>query len=134
MPPDDVEAVLRLFAHWERGDWAASAELFHPQFEAVFSARAFPDPGTYRGARRTLDAWRNWLEAWDEFGLQLERTIDAEGIVVALLTLRGRGKSSGIAIESEVGSIFDFDDGKISRMVFCDRHEAMAAAGRRPAP
>jgi ketosteroid isomerase-like protein len=134
MAPDDVDKVLRLFAYWEHGDWAASAELFHPRFESVFSARAFPDPGAYQGARATLEAWRSWLEAWDEFGLELERTIPADETIVALLTLRGRGKSSGIAIESEVGSIFDFSDGKITRMVFCDREEALAAVGRRPAP
>ena len=41
--------------------------------------------------------------------------------------LRGRGKSSGISVDSEVGCIFDFKQGKIARMLFCDRREALDA-------
>jgi hypothetical protein len=54
MSRENVDTVRRLFAYWEQGEWQASAELFDPDFEAVFSSGAFPDPGTYRGARRTL--------------------------------------------------------------------------------
>jgi len=131
MPPDNVDAVRRLFDYWEKGEWQASAELFDPDFEAVFSAKAFPDPGSYRGARSTLDAWRHWLEAWEEFSLELEDTIEAGNGVVALNRLRGRGKASGVPVDSEVGCIFDFNRGKIVRMVFCDRQEALDAAGLR---
>jgi ketosteroid isomerase-like protein len=127
MSEENVGTVRQLFAFWERGEWQASAELFDPDFEAVFSATAFPDPGTYRGARATLDAWRRWLEAWEEFSLELEQTIGAGERVVALNRLRGRGKASGIAVDSEVGCIFDCTDGRITRMVFCDRHEALEA-------
>ena len=127
MPSGNTEVVRRLFAYWERGEWQASADLFDPFFEAVFSARAFPDPGTYRGARRTLDAWRRWLEAWEEFGLELEDVVDAGRRVVALNRLRGRGKASGVAVDSEVGCIFEFAEGRITRMVFCDRQEALDA-------
>ena len=131
MSKDNVEAVHQLFAYWERGEWQASAELFDPDFEAVFSATAFPDPGSYRGARRTLDAWRRWLEAWEEFSLELEETIGVGERVVALNRLRGRGKVSGVAVDSEVGCLFDFNHGNIARMVFCDRQQALEAAGLR---
>jgi ketosteroid isomerase-like protein len=123
----NVDTVRRLFEYWERGDWQASAELVDPEFEAVFSARAFPDPGAYRGARRTLDAWRDWLEAWEEFSLELEHAIPLGDRVVVLNRLRGRGKASGIPVDSEVGCIFDLRNGRIVRMVFCDREEALAS-------
>src|SRR5215204_951851 len=132
----NVETVRRLFGYWERGEWQASAELFDPDFEAVFSATAFPDPGSYRGARRTLEAWRGWLEAWEEFNLELEETIAAGNGVVALNRLRGRGKASGAPVDAEVGCIFDFNDGKIVRMVFCDRQQGLepVALAHRPSP
>ncbi len=130
MAQENVDAVRALFAYWERGEWQASAELFNPDFEAIFSATAFPDPGSYRGARRTLDAWRAWLEAWENFSLELEETIGLGTRVVALNRLRGRGKASGIDVDSEVGCIFDCADGRITRMVFCDRQQALEAAGR----
>jgi ketosteroid isomerase-like protein len=128
MPRENVDTVRRLFAYWEQGEWQASAELFDPDFEAVFSSGAFPDPGTYRGARRTLDAWRAWLEAWEEFSLELEDAISVGERVVVLNRLRGRGKASGIAVDAEVGCIFDLDGGRIVRMVFCDRRQALDAA------
>jgi ketosteroid isomerase-like protein len=124
----NVDTVRRLFDYWEQGEWQASAELFDPEFEAVFSSGAFPDPGTYRGARRTLDAWRAWLEAWEEFSLELEDAIPVGKRVVVLNRLRGRGKASGIAVDAEVGCIFDLDGGRIVRMVFCDRRQALDAA------
>lgn len=135
MSSGNVEVVRRLFDYWERGEWQASAELFDSGFEAVFSAAAFPDPGTYRGARSTLDAWRRWLDAWEEFSLELEEVIPVGDRVVVLNGLRGRGKTSGIPVDSEVGCTFDFDEGKIVRMVLCDRDEALEAAreGAEPA-
>jgi ketosteroid isomerase-like protein len=126
-----VEVVRRLFAYWERGDWPASAELFDPDFETVFGTESFPDPGHYRGARRTLDAWSGWLEAWDELRVELQDVIEAGERVVTLQRLRGRGKGSGADVDREVGCIFDFDRGKIVRMIFCDRHQALEAAGLR---
>jgi len=129
MSRQNVNTVRRLFEYWERGEWRASAELFHPEFEAIFSAGAFPDPGTYHGARSTLDAWRRWLDAWEEFSLELEDAIPAgDEKVVVLNRLRGRGKASGIAIDSEVGCIFELDGGRIVRMTFCDRRQALEAA------
>jgi ketosteroid isomerase-like protein len=130
MSRENVETVRSLFDYWEQGDWQASAELFDPEFVAVFSSGAFPDPGTYRGARKTLDAWRSWLEAWEEFSLELEDAIPVGERVVVLNRLRGRGKASGIAVDAEVGCIFDLDGGRIVRMVFCDRRQALQAAGR----
>jgi ketosteroid isomerase-like protein len=62
--------------------------------------------------------------------MELEETVRAEGRVVALNRLQGRGKASGAAVDAEVGCIFEFEDGRISRMVFCDRHAALKAAGR----
>jgi hypothetical protein len=60
--------------------------------------------------------------------LELEDTIATGNVVVALNRLRGRGKASGIAVDSEVGCTFDFNRGRIVRMVFCDRQEALEAA------
>jgi ketosteroid isomerase-like protein len=129
MSEGNVDTVRSLFDYWEQGEWQASAELFDPEFVAVFSSGAFPDPGTYRGARRTLDAWRSWLEAWEEFSLELEDAIPVGERVIVLNRLRGRGKASGIAVDAEVGCIFDLDGGRIVRMVFCDRRQALQAAG-----
>jgi ketosteroid isomerase-like protein len=127
---ENVEAVREALDHWERGDWAAAAELFDPEVEVVYSATAFPDGGTYRGGRVALEAWSRWLEVWDQFSMELEDVIQADEQIVSLNRLRGRGRESGVTVDAEVGIVFDCDRGLIRRMVFCDRRAALEAAGR----
>jgi ketosteroid isomerase-like protein len=129
MPADNLEVVRQTCAAWERGDWAASAEFFAPGIEVVYSSSAFPDAGTYRGGSRALDAWGRWLEAWEEFSMEFVDVIDAGENIVALNRIRGRGKESGASVGADVGVIFNCNDGIIRRMVFCDRHKALEAAG-----
>ncbi len=131
MSQEHLEVVRRVYADWERGQWAASGDLFDPGLEVVFSASAFPDAGIYHGGRETLDAWGRWLDAWEEFSLELEDVIDAGDEIVALQRLRGRGKESGVTVDADVGVIFTCDHGVIRRMVFCGRQEALEAAGLR---
>jgi ketosteroid isomerase-like protein len=130
MSGENVEAVRQVNAFWARGEWAATAELFDPDVEVVFSATAFPDPGIYRGGRMALDAWAGWLEAWEDFSFELEDVIEAGESIVTLNRLRGRGKASGVTVDADVGCIFHCDRGRVVRMVFCDRREALKAAGR----
>jgi ketosteroid isomerase-like protein len=127
---ESLEAVREVLADWERGDWASSAERFDPDLEVVFSATSFPDAGTYRGGRAVLDAWGRWLEAWDEFSMEFDDVLGRGERIVALNRLHGRGKESGVPVDAEVGVVFDCGRGVIKRMVFCDRQEALAAAGR----
>jgi ketosteroid isomerase-like protein len=129
MSAEDVEVVRQACAYWERGDWAGSAELFDPGVEVVYSTTAFPDAGTYRGGRMALDAWTRWLEAWEAFSMELVDVIEAGEEIVTLNRLHGRGKGSGVTVDADVGVIFDCRRGVIRRMVFCDRQEALEAAG-----
>jgi ketosteroid isomerase-like protein len=129
MSEEDVEVVRQACAYWERGDWAGSAELFDPGVEVVYSTTAFPDAGTYRGGRMALDAWTRWLEAWEAFSMELVDVIEAGEEIVTLNRLHGRGKGSGVTVDADVGVIFDCRRVVIRRMVFCDRQEALEAAG-----
>jgi ketosteroid isomerase-like protein len=129
MSRENLDAVRQVCAQWERGEWSAGVGLIDPDVEVVFSTTSFPDAGTYRGGRAVLDAWRRWLEVWDDFSTEFEDVIDGGERIVALNHLHGRGKESGAPVDAEVGVIFEVDDGVIRRMVFCDRQEALAAAG-----
>jgi SnoaL-like domain len=89
----------------------------------------FPTPAPTTEGGGALYAWRQWLEAWEEFSIEFVDVIEAGQRVVTLNHLRGRGRGSGGTVDAEVGVIFDCDRGVIKRMVFCDRHEALEAAG-----
>jgi ketosteroid isomerase-like protein len=128
MSAESLETVRQVCAEWEQGNWAGP-DLFDPEVEVVFSTTSFPDAGIYHGGRATLDAWRRWLDAWDEFRTEVQDVIPSGERVVVLNRLEGRGKESGIPVEREVGVIFECDRGIIKRMVFCDRREALEVAG-----
>jgi hypothetical protein len=73
MSEENVEVVRRTCAAWERG----KRRILRSRARSGLNTSAFPDSGTYSGGRVALDAWRSWLEAWDEFGMELEDVIDA---------------------------------------------------------
>ena len=129
MSRESIDAVRKVCAHWERGEWSAGVEIFDPDLEVVFSTTAFPDAGTYRGGRMALDAWRSWLEAWEEFSMDFQDVVERGDVVVAFNRLHGRGRGSGVTVDADVGVIFECDRGVIRRMVFCDRQAALEAAG-----
>jgi ketosteroid isomerase-like protein len=52
MSEENVEVVRQLFSYWGRGDWRSGAELLDPNWELVFSAGWFVDPGRYRASDR----------------------------------------------------------------------------------
>jgi ketosteroid isomerase-like protein len=129
MSDENVAVVRGVCAAWQRGDWAASVGRYDSDLKVVYSTSAFPDAGTYRGGRVALDAWNRWLDAWEKFGIESVDLIDAGEQVIALIRLQGRGKESGATVVADQGVIFECDHGTIKRIVFCDRGEALEAAG-----
>src|ERR687896_131196 len=113
MSRENVDAVRQVCADWERWNWASAAELFDAELEVEFSTTSFSDAGTYRGGRAVLDAWRRWLEVWDDFRMDLEDLIDNGERIVALNRLHGRGKESGVPVARDVGVVFDVEAGVI---------------------
>jgi ketosteroid isomerase-like protein len=64
------------------------------------------------------------------FNRSLRNTADLGDRVLAPGRNRGRGKGSGVPVDGPYGAVFDFCDGKISRIrLFVDHGEALWAAG-----
>ena len=128
MSQENVEVVRQLFSYWGRGDWRSGAELLDPNWELVFSAGWFVDPGRYRASDASR-ALKEFLGSWEDFHTEDEKIIDAGGQVVALHRIRARGRASGMEVDDRVGSVFTLRDGRLLRMVACTRQEALEAAG-----
>jgi ketosteroid isomerase-like protein len=68
--------------------------------------------------------------SWQEFRVLHDEVRDLGDRVLALGKLEGRGRGSGVWVESPVGSVTDFRDGRAWRTrVFSDHGEALRAAG-----
>jgi ketosteroid isomerase-like protein len=128
---ENVEIVRSICAAWERGDYS-STEWADPDIELVFSDG--PAPGNAKGLAGMAAAWREFLNAWDEFHQQAEGylELDDERVLVSF-RFSGRGKTSGMDL-GQMGSkgagLFHIREGKVIRFAgYLDREHALADLG-----
>lgn len=127
---ENVEIVRRCYELWDERDWTAVIELLHPDFELDLSRNIF-NPDIYHG-RTGLERYVSGVEEiWDDLHVVPTELIDAGDNVVAAVTVRGKGKGSGVKVEMPAFNIWTLADSKVVRVVggYLDRSEALAAAG-----
>lgn len=104
-----------------------AAKVFTDDFVCVVHGLSEdPRPG-FRGLR---DAWLDWMEPWETYRTEIEKTVDGGDRVLVLV--RDFGRRPGMATEVEmIGSaVWTVRDGKIARAeFFTDRAAAYEAAG-----
>jgi ketosteroid isomerase-like protein len=109
------------------------AEFVHPDYEFHTGVRVPSIPRVVRG-RDGLRAWiQQWyLEPWEgQLHMDLERIEELDdGRVLAFLTLRAKGRGSGIPVDTEYAHILMFRQGVCRRVDgFPTWEQALAAAG-----
>jgi ketosteroid isomerase-like protein len=130
MSQTNVEVVKVLMNAVNRRDIDTFAGLTTADFEwfPVFAARVEGD--VYRG-REGIETFLGEVDqTWEEFRPVPEQYRDLGDRVLALGRLKTRGRASGVPSESPWGGVYDFRDGKISRIrTYLDHGEALRAAG-----
>ena len=133
MASANVELVRSIYADWEHGD-ASSDAWARPEIEVVFADG--PAPGTWRGLAGLAEGWRNVLDAWEQFRVEVEhyRELDDERILV--LVRWWGGKRSGVEV-GETGAkgaqLFYLGDSKVTRLVtYMNRDRAFTDLGLAP--
>jgi len=107
----------------------AFAAFTTPDFEWSPSMVAI-EGQTYRGREGIDTYFGNLKNAWEEFQVLRDEFRDLGDLVVMLGRLQGRGKGSGVPVDSSLGMVFDFRGGTISRIRgYLDHAEALRAAG-----
>jgi ketosteroid isomerase-like protein len=127
----NVDLVRSIYADWERGDFS-SAEWAHGDVECVFAGG--PDPGSWSGLTGMAEGMRAWISAWNDFRVEASeyRELDQERVLV-LVRRRGRGKTSGVELQTKTANLFHLRGGKVSRVViYLDREGALADLGLDP--
>jgi ketosteroid isomerase-like protein len=128
----NVEAIKGGVDAFRRGDLDAVLELLDPEIE-VYMPGDLANAGTYRGHDGYRQWLAQWLEAWDEFDLELA---DVEAVgrthVVSRAHQTARGKGSGIPVEMWISYLWDVRDGlAIALHLYSTRDEAIEVAERR---
>ena len=115
---------------FNRRDVDAFLEVCHPDCEWQPFLRARDDDVPYRAS----DGIRQWFQATDAaFEDVREEAVElreANGTLLALGTLRYRGRASGVEVTSPIGWVLEFRDGKIARSrTYIDPEQAVEDAG-----
>ena len=92
----------------------------------------FPESGVYRGRAAIAAYSTQFQDAWADFDYELRDTFEAGDRVVAVLHIRGQGKSSGATLDLETGWVWTIRERQAVR---CDAYlhldEALEAVGLR---
>jgi ketosteroid isomerase-like protein len=84
---------------------------------------------TFRGRDECRDFFRDLDEAFAEFQVEISEIRDLGERLVTIGHLRGRGRTSGAEVESPIGYVIDFKNGKAVRYRdYFDPDEALEAA------
>ncbi len=113
---------------FNRGDADAVLGLLSPDVE-VHSVAEMGEEGTYRGREGYLEWTRIWLDAWDEFRIEVAEVeeVDEENILVHSVQ-HGRGKGSGVEVSQEGVYLFTVRDGLLVRLhLYATREQALEA-------
>src|SRR5687768_8405673 len=133
MSQENVELVRRIHDAAARGDSRTVLALYDPPVE-VDTARSplprFIRGDTFRGHDGLTPFFRERAEAWEKIQDDLEELIDAGDEVISVVTVRGRGRLSGVEVETRMAAVWTIRDGKVGRVVWhATRGEALEAAG-----
>jgi ketosteroid isomerase-like protein len=123
----NVELLEQIYAEWAHGDFTRN-DLFATDVEFVTD---FPERVTYHGHEGLQRGWFDFLSAWENFKVDLEKIVPAgDDRYVVLVHLSGRGRESGVPIEGDGANTVEFCDGKIANFaVLWERQQALAWGG-----
>jgi ketosteroid isomerase-like protein len=103
MSQENVEIVRRCYELWRDRDWSAVPEVLDPEFELDLSRNVF-NPNVYHG-RGGLERYVGEVDdVWDDFRAAPTEFIDAGDNVVTAVTVRGKGKGSGVDAQAHPDS------------------------------
>ena len=128
MSATDVETIRRGIAALNSGDVDGMASTLDPDVELV-PLRAVLDGTSYRGhegLRRWMD---DMIEDWTRFEIAVDEVRElTPGRLLVRATMRLRGRSSGIALDSPGAWLCDMRGAKVSRIQFFGDSDAAVAA------
>jgi ketosteroid isomerase-like protein len=131
---ENMEATRRAFETYMSGDIEGVLADAHPDVE-VYLPPTLPNSGTFRGHDGYLTWVSSWLDAWEDFTIEI-LAMDAIGERHVLTTVRqsGTGRGSGIRVEMEAAYVTEIRDGKFAALqLYTSVEEARRIAEQRDA-
>ena len=133
MSQERVEIVRRQYAAFAARDWAALADLWHPDVEYETLKSAPGVSGCYHGVQETTAFFDSWSGLYAEFRVEATEIVDAGDHVAVAERHSARGLKGSEAtawVQDFFACLISFREGKIWRIVECPTlDEALEATG-----
>jgi ketosteroid isomerase-like protein len=128
MSKENVETVRTALRALDQRDVEGYLRVASPDIELINPASELEGPTVgHEGIRRFFSEMETFADS-SSFEVEEIRAVGPR--VLALFTLRGVGRMSGVETSVDVAGVYSFEDGKIRRAhIFVDREEALEAAG-----
>ena len=133
MSQENVEIIRPAYEALSRGDVDAVLQICSPDIECRLPEGGI-NTGTLRGHQALKGFLESYIDAFESFRLEPEEVLDADDQVVVFLRVLGRGRGSGLEVDTRPGHVWTMQGDKAVRVeVFPhrDRQAALEAAGLR---
>jgi ketosteroid isomerase-like protein len=131
MSQENVEIARLMSESFNRGDREAFKELLAPDVE-ITPLRAELEGTVYRGPTSSSHFWADVDESWETLGFDPDEIRDLGDRVLLTGRLRGKGRQTGVEVDSRIGLIVSFANGRVTRFrTYASVAEALEAAGAR---
>jgi ketosteroid isomerase-like protein len=130
MSRTNIEALKPIYEEWGRGNWAPRFDVYGDDMEWGWSDEFPGMQGMARDPETRSRRLREWLSPWEEWRCEAEDYVAGGDVVVVLTRYTGRGKESGVDVDTRGAHLWTLRDGKVIRLeVFSSRARALEAAG-----
>ena len=131
MSKENVEIVRRAYDALRQGEHTAFFAALDPEIELVLPEGGM-NAGTRQGAHEVRRFLEGYFESFENFQIVAEEFFETGDRVVAFLHQSGRGRASGVEIETRFAHVLTLRGGKVRRVeAFPDREKqaALKSAG-----
>ena len=129
MGSSNLKTVQEAFETLREGGYEALLPLIHPEFEVTTPPELASEPDTYRGPEGIRRYFESFYEAMEEIHFEPTGFHAVGEHVVVELTLRARGRTSGIEAEQQLVQVWHLRDGLAVKLeVYSGLDEALEAA------
>jgi ketosteroid isomerase-like protein len=129
MAETNVDRLRSGYAALSRGDYEAVRELLDPKILLRDRPEA-PDARSYHGYEGMLVTLRDTSESFEDFRLDPQQFFEHADKVVVILSMTGRGRTSGVPVEERIAHLWTLRDGlAIELRAFTDPADALEVAG-----
>jgi ketosteroid isomerase-like protein len=127
MPTAAEEAARRFAETITSGDRPAALAVCHPDIE--FESMLEITGSRYLGHAGINRYFEDVQSAWEDWHVVVEQVTEApDGRVVIVMTMRARGKGSGVSLESRTAHVWTLRDGRlVHNELFRDPDRALEA-------